>query len=339
VDQVAAQRKHDRHDLLAEVLVGDDAFDVGLLLVQLAPEVLEVRVAVHDGRVQHELRTPGALQLQQLHFPLAVFNQRLGAFGRIQILLDLVVVHALGLVLAPVLLPVRNDDLVPVDVRGELGLGLEPDQQQHQRREGLQDPEERRHPLVPTLEVEVGRLVHLALVAEVLEASAAVGAWFVGLVFQRATPLPADEDQNHEVLDPSDRERHVCEYFYIKRVEDTDRVFGRHQQFFVQLHFFEELRLVFEEARDLGHLILSVHGLSEFVDGHTRQIPADRQDWEVDRKQVVGDRNFDVPSVLGEEVEGLFVPQVVEVLHEHPGIVDHVDDMQHENRDVEPFFE
>jgi len=223
---ISCETERDRHDLLPEVLVDDDTLDVGLLLVQLAPEELEVRVAVHVRRVQHELRAPRALQVQQLHLPFAIFDQHFGEFGRVQVLLDLVVVHALGLVVAPLLLAVADDDLVPVDVGGQLGGRLEPDEQQHEGREGLQRAEEGRDPLLPLLEVLVGALAHLGLVAEVLPAQAAVraGRLFVGdfIVFgDNAAALPADKDQDHQVLDPRDREGHVCEHFDLEGVEDA----------------------------------------------------------------------------------------------------------------------
>lgn len=218
---IACKTECDAHDLLAEILVGDHTLDVGLLLVQLTPEVLEVRVAVHNGRVQHELRAPGPFQLQQLHFPLAVLDQHLGQFSGVQVLLDLVVVHPLGLAVPPVFFAVPDDDLVPVDVRGQLRRGFEPDEQQHERGERLQHAEEGRHPVVPLLEVVVGALAHLGLVAEVFEALAAVGAGCIGVNaavggLDRAAALPPDEDQNHQVLDPRDGEGHVCEHFDVE---------------------------------------------------------------------------------------------------------------------------
>jgi len=57
------------------------------------------------------------------------------------------------------------------------------------------------------------------------------------------TPLPFDEYHYHQVLDPSDRKRHVCKHFDIHRIQDAKRVFRRNLQFFIQLHFSQELGL------------------------------------------------------------------------------------------------
>lgn len=66
---------------------------------------------------------------------------------------------------------------------------------------------------------------------------------------------------------------------------------------------------------------------------------ANRQDRELNCEQVVVDGYLYVACVFGEEVEGLFVTDMVEVLHEHAGVVDHVDYVQHQDRNVEAFLQ
>ena len=136
--------------------------------------------------------------------------------------------------------------------------------------------------------------------------------------------------------------RHVCQYFDDLRVQGVDalvRVAGAHDEFLVDLHLVQEVRLLLQQVRDFGHLVLAVDGLVEVVDGHGGQVFADRQNRELDREQVVVHRDLDVADVLLEEVERQLVLEVLEVLHERARVVDERDDLQHEDGDVETLFE
>lgn len=77
----------------------------------------------------------------------------------------------------------------------------------------------------------------------------------------------------------------------------------------------------------------------EFINSHGRQMPTNWQNWEVDCEQVVIDSYFDIACVFREEVERLFVADMVEVLHEQTRFINHVNDVQHEYGDVESLFE
>lgn len=217
-------------------------------------------------------------------------------------------------------------------------VGFLPDQEQQEARDRLQAAQRRFELLVP-----LGRVHVLAVVlAHVFEAQAAKRAVALVLAGFDAAVVPFDEDENHSVLNHRDDVRHVCQYFDDLQVQDVDalvRVAGAHDEFLVDLHLAQEVRLLLQQARDFGHLVLAVDGLVEVVDGHGGQLFADRQNRELDREQVVVHRDLDVADVLLEEVERQLVLEVLEVLHERARVVDERDDLQHQDGDVEALCE